>query len=90
MKVRFFTSSQYTNNDKIDQIENMVDGLVLDMERVPEKDESMTFQMGKVWFEATVMDVSTTYVESSDNWKKQYWGITYNVTIHKIEIIEEY
>ena len=90
MKVRFYTSNEYTSDDRIDRVEQMVDGLVLDMERVPEKGESMTFQMGKVWFEATVEDVSTTYVESSDNWKKQYWGITYNVTIHKIEIIEEY
>ena len=77
------------NPKEQEHIINLINGLKLNLERIPSKGESFSFHIADYVLIAEVSDVMTRYCESGNrNFKSKLWGITYEVFIGSIEIVQ--
>ena len=73
------------------EIEDIVNHSVLDLPRIPCKDERMGLWLDDVWIEGRVHEVYTNFKEwGNPHIKESCWGVDFMISLDECEIVERY
>lgn len=82
-------NADFSNGKQDEQIISLTDRLKLNLDRIPCQGETLGLCIGDYILETTVQEVSTSWTEPRNrNFKKEAWGVTYDLWLDKIEVIQ--
>lgn len=77
--------------ERHEEIEKLVNGLQLKVERCPQKGEKVELVIANLRMICDVRYIHTAYVEPGNKHvNPKHYGLTYNVILDEIEVLDEY